>query len=394
MAQGSGKLNTLILRVQDALSRGTPSSIRAAQGLVRASFDTVGRTNPKELLQLNESINARSKEVTEKESLSKLTQRITPPGRRVDTGELQMFEQAGPPVPGVTPQAGQPGGGRLFQFADQEPAGPQVNPQQQIDKELTDFTAAEMIELSQQLPKDAFKQFKLERDAALERGAAVAKPVALTVEEKAKATARGRVKGTAEAKENLPLGENAGRWVDPETLESANPKITAKQARTRGFRPLPPGAQPQFVAAARSASNTLDRLEVLVKKLFPKGQEGVLGRAKNFVRLQAGLIAADPDVVEFNAILNSNLAQFARASGDVANIALAEQEFQRTALPGFIDTRKSALRLIKSRKDIFKAIMRSVLGVSGATGKTTGVKNTTIRLRRNPQTGELEQVTP
>lgn len=174
--------------------------------------------------------------------------------------------------------------------------------------------------------------------------------------------------GTETAEMELPLREKATSYINPVDLTTPSPTMTEKEALDKGYRSFK-GNSGQFIAMARSAFNILDRLETLSKELLPEGTGGkdpisdAATASKGWLALHGLRLARDPATLEFFALLDSNLAQFAKAAGDAANIAVPEQEFQKAALPGPSHTKESALRLIQSKKAILRGVLDGATGV-------------------------------
>lgn len=180
-------------------------------------------------------------------------------------------------------------------------------------------------------------------------------------------TAESRVTGQLAGQRNAPLGQNAANYIKPDDLTTAPPTMTETEAQAKGYRAFKGASGGQFLTMARSAQNILDRLDILVDRLLPsstgdKVKDAILVRT-NQVKLAALRQARDPDVREFDALLKSNLAQFAKAAGDAANIAVPEQEFQREALPSSSDTKESGKRLLASKKAILRGVISGALGI-------------------------------
>ena len=172
---------------------------------------------------------------------------------------------------------------------------------------------------------------------------------------------------TEQAKAGRVLRERALNYINPEDLTTAPPEMTEGEAMAKGYRPFNGKSGGQFITMSRYAFSLLDRFRELSVKLLPKStgdktKDAINVRA-NQVRLAALNQARDPDVREFFALRESNLAQLAKAAGDAANIAVPEQEFQKKALPSGSDTQESALRLLDSKYTILRGTVASALGV-------------------------------
>ena len=177
------------------------------------------------------------------------------------------------------------------------------------------------------------------------------------------ATGAGTQTGKETAKMGLPLRDRATKYINPETLTTPPPDLSETDALKQGYRAFSGSNAPQFVTSSRAAFEILNRWEALLPKIYdPKGT-GFLGRIKNLGGIYQAFLNADPDAVEFFALQKSTLPLFARSMGDVANIAVAEQQFQETAMPKPSDTFQTAQRKISSRKAILQDVLRSSLGI-------------------------------
>ena len=175
--------------------------------------------------------------------------------------------------------------------------------------------------------------------------------------------AGGAKVGGETAEMGLPLREKAIKYIHPEKLTTPPSDISEQAALQQGYRAFLGSNAPQFVTSARAAFEILNRWEALLPKIYDPKSEGFTGRIKNAGGIYQAFLNADPDAVEFFALQKSTLPLFARSMGDVANIAIAEQQFQEIAMPKPTDTLRSASRKISSRKNILKDVLKSSLGI-------------------------------
>ena len=165
---------------------------------------------------------------------------------------------------------------------------------------------------------------------------------------------KARGLGRGEASQNLPLGENAGKWFHPTTLQAPSANLSQVEARKQGFQPSPPGA----TNAAESARAFLGRLDEYDKfiDLLPKGtgnfSEDQVNVLKNYgkLKLQANI---DPRVNNFLA-LSQSTAQAAKAFGDAANISIIEQAQVRKQLPRGLETQEVAKAQIAQMRKLIR----------------------------------------
>ncbi len=164
MPTNQNPLVALELDVQNLLSRGTPETISAAENLIRsfvANAPNIGSAAG--VGQLQKALLAKREEQRGKKKVSQII------GRRKTSRQplsapslddpLRRFEQLGPPAPGVTPQAGEPGGPPLISNI----AGLQ-EPQQELPGQKEQFTEEELIELSESLPANVVQMLRTGRE--------------------------------------------------------------------------------------------------------------------------------------------------------------------------------------------------------------------------------------
>ena len=195
-----------------------------------------------------------------------------------------------------------------------------------------------------------------------------------------------------EAGRKQPLADKSSQYIDPKTLTTAPPTMTEDEALEKGYKAFRGSGAPQFLTSARSAFAILDEFEQLSKKILPEAKKGIenIGVVtKSVASLNLRRAERDTDVVQFCALKKSALPLFARSMGDVANIAVAEQEFQATAMPNEYDTKQSAMAKINSRRKILEGVIKNALGAESPLPKPTGEGSPTdeiqiLRRRRRP----------
>jgi hypothetical protein len=179
----------------------------------------------------------------------------------------------------------------------------------------------------------------------------------------AAAMAGAKTTGKETAEMNLPLRDKAPNYIEPVGLTPAPPDMTEAEAIKRGYRTFSGKSPGQFVTMARSAFGILDRLEELSNKLLLPEKSGAAARAKNWAEIKSSKYIGDnPDVKEFYGLLGSQLATFAKAAGDAANIAVPEQEFQKEFLPDGFMSREVAKQIIQSRRNLLRGTLDAALG--------------------------------
>lgn len=351
-------------QVRSLLSRGDTGSLGAAENLIRAFVGSVPSQAQARLAELQT-------QVGEKRTAARGRQRVqdivggasrrqaaeAARGREIRSQPLVLQEQQGPPALGVTPKPGEPGGRRLFT----NPKGEQVaSPIPVTEDELETFSESEIAELQEFLTTPQVKQLIERRDERVaQRQAENARTQGVTTMSPEARKKFEQRTGTLSANRAAPLGVNAIRWIDPVTLESALPGDSETKATADGKRPLQSN-NPQFVSAARAAQNILREFDVLLPKLFDKDKNF---RYSNVASIYTSFLLGDVDAAKFLSLKDSNRAIFARAGGDVANISVAEQEFQDAALPGAGDTFAQAQAKLILKKRLLRNVVLSALGL-------------------------------
>ena len=176
---------------------------------------------------------------------------------------------------------------------------------------------------------------------------------------------QGKIVATREAKLDLPLGEDAVNFINPETLVAAEGKMSKRQALAAGFKTFRGNSSGQFLVFSVKALAVLDKMQDALPHLFPETPEGgKFQRAKNAFSIFNKFLDGNVHAVSFFAALDANLAGFAKAAGDAANISIAEQGFQKKALPNSFDLRRTAQKKIDDKRELLRAVINMALGVA------------------------------
>lgn len=176
---------------------------------------------------------------------------------------------------------------------------------------------------------------------------------------------QGKIVATREAKLNLPLGEDAVNFINPETLVAAEGKMSQRQALAAGFKTFRGNSSGQFLIFSVKALAVLDKMQDALPHLFPETPKGgKFQRGKNALSIFDKFLDGDVHAVSFFAALDANLAGFAKAAGDAANISIAEQGFQKKALPNSFDLRRTAQKKIDDKRELLRAVINMALGVA------------------------------
>ncbi len=187
---------------------------------------------------------------------------------------------------------------------------------------------------------------------------------------------QGKIVTTRKAKLDLPLGEDAVNFINPETLVAAEGKMSQRQALAAGFKTFRGNSSGQFLIFSVKALAVLDKMQDALPHLFPETPEGgKFQRGKNALSIFNKFLDGDIHAVSFFAALDANLAGFAKAAGDAANISIAEQGFQKKALPNSFDLRRTAQKKIDDKKELLRAVINMALGVAPMPEKFKGVLN-------------------
>jgi hypothetical protein len=181
-------------------------------------------------------------------------------------------------------------------------------------------------------------------------------------------------KGAQQAREmSAPLGAKARTWIGRDGRPAA-PGMSINDAITQGYIPLLPGDL-SGVASARSSQYNISEYRELVgdlgkpgKIFFPElSKEGKAGKlnAADLAAVQSNKLnlalletQGDPNVRRLTA-LQGAIANLARATGDTANIAVAERQMLLQMLPTFGDSRDSALAVLAQAERVVNAILEA-----------------------------------
>lgn len=166
-------------------------------------------------------------------------------------------------------------------------------------------------------------------------------------------TARGT------AKETLPLDEKSPFWIDPKTGDVAKPTMTMKEVKESGYVPITQSGL-NASATARAALAQLQEYRELSNKLLVKKSGNLasdITRIKaNKVKLLAMRQGGNEDAKRLEALFGA-IATIARATGDTANIAVAEREFLKNFTPTEDDTVESAMAKADQAERILRAVV-------------------------------------
>ena len=165
--------------------------------------------------------------------------------------------------------------------------------------------------------------------------------------------------GKHEAQETFELDEKAAFWIDPNTGERANAADTLKGVREKGFVPITQSGISSS-ATAKAALAQLEEYKELAPRLLVKGSgdtaKDIVRIKTNKARLFAKRQAGDPDAKRLEALFGA-IATLARATGDTANVAVAERMF----LKNFVFTEDDTLESATAKVDQAERILRAVV---------------------------------
>ncbi len=358
-APANNPLASLEFQVRDLISRGSTSTLSAAENILR-SF-AASPSSKGDISGLQKELNKKREANKQQRSIQSILKRgrkeFDPRAeiqRLARQAPLERIEQEGPAAEGVVPAAGEPGGPALFSNL----AGQTELPDEgTITTDLLDFTEQDIADLANSgLPVSAIKVITDKRNEAL--AARQTDPGKTTMSDEAR-KAFDRRAGTLAANRAAPLGVNAIKFLNPDNFQSASPDMSENDAVKAGMRVVQSN-NPQFVSASRAAKQILREFRELVPKLFTdKGGP----RYSNFASIHLANLAGDADAGRFIALIESTRALFSRASGDVANIAVAEQEFQSAAIPGAGDSKRQAIAKLDQKERLLDNIVRAALGL-------------------------------
>lgn len=159
--------------------------------------------------------------------------------------------------------------------------------------------------------------------------------------------------------EDAQLNEKAPFWIHPQTGQVAKPSLTVRGAKAEGFVPV---TQPGLtaVATAKAGLVQLKEYRPLITKLFPRATGNTLNDLVavqgNRARLAVLRGAGDVDVKRLDALFGS-IATLARATGDTANIAVAERNMLREFVVTHGETQESATAALDQAERILRAVV-------------------------------------
>lgn len=195
----------------------------------------------------------------------------------------------------------------------------------------------------------------------------------------AAAAAGGRAEALSEANRSLPVMAKHGNWINPNTGEFAKETDTPDQLVARGFKYVDDKAR-QATASARAALAQIRQYRQLAQSLLPDYIEG--DTTGNLWRVQTnrGALAlkrwSGHPLAQRLEGMYGTIAAIARATGDTANIAVAEREMLHNSVvvPG--DTKQSAIAKLDQLQAILEDVQRG-WGTTAAYERETG-QGTTV----------------
>lgn len=166
--------------------------------------------------------------------------------------------------------------------------------------------------------------------------------------------------GKFSAAQKLPLEEKAAFWIDPKTGDMAKADDTPEDVKKKGFVPITQSGLGAS-STAKAALAQLREYRELSNKLLVK-QSGstamdIANIKSNQLKLSVLRQAGDPDAKRLEALFGA-IATLARATGDTANIAVAEREFLKNFVPTTDDTIESAIAKADQAERILEAVVK------------------------------------
>jgi hypothetical protein len=172
--------------------------------------------------------------------------------------------------------------------------------------------------------------------------------------------------GQDQAEWNMPVRDKRQNWINPKSGEFANEAQTPAQLVALGFAHIDDKSR-QATSTARQALGQISEYRDLANKLLThkrnstlSGLLAVQGNRANIWLLEK---SGDPDARRL-AGLHGTIAGLARATGDTANIAVAEREMLRETVVTPEDTIESA----NAKLDQLERVLQAVLKGWGTTG--------------------------
>jgi hypothetical protein len=196
--------------------------------------------------------------------------------------------------------------------------------------------------------------------AEARRAKAVAEATEPSAIRVAAATGREAAGIRMETEQTQPLDEKAALWLDPKTGKPAEPAWYLREAKGKGYVPVTETGL-NATATARAALTHIKEYRELAPRLLV---EGTGSMAADLAKVQSNRLriatlrkAGDPDVKRLDALFGA-IATLARATGDTANIAVAERQMLREMVLTDGDTVQSA----EAKLNQAERILRGVVG--------------------------------
>jgi len=156
-----------------------------------------------------------------------------------------------------------------------------------------------------------------------------------------------------------PLNEKAPLWIHPDKGTWAPPTLTRAEAKKQGFVPVTEGGL-TAAATAKAALGQIAEYRSLVTALYPKSTGSALKDAANVQAnrgwIAAQSLAANPDVRRLLG-LQGAIATLARATGDTANVAVAERQMLKAFALTTAETQESATAVLDQAERILKNVV-------------------------------------
>ena len=160
------------------------------------------------------------------------------------------------------------------------------------------------------------------------------------------------------AAEDAPLNEKSVFWLDPKTGMPASPEESRRDAKASGLVPITQKGL-EATAMAGSALVQIGEYRSLVTELLPKRTGNVAADLTNVqanrLRLKVLRASGDPAAQRLEA-LQGAIATLARATGDTANVAVAERELLKKFVLTDNDTQESAIQKLAQAERILKSV--------------------------------------
>lgn len=184
----------------------------------------------------------------------------------------------------------------------------------------------------------------------------------------AAATGVEAARAKQEQEQTEELGVRARLWINPKTLERADPRQSEREVKRLGFIPISED-QAKRATDLQGAKAVVARLDALVDKVFDA--EGFLGRLAAIGMKNIGrLLQTDEDAVLYTSFVEGTLAPLIRSLGEKGTLATEDVGRALKLVPTLsvtsVDKRSIARGKIKQLRDLLNDVERRVLvGASG-----------------------------